>query len=258
MMDRKAVAKKAISLLDLTNLNDDCTEKDVIDLCRRAQTPFGNTAAVCIWKEFISTAVPELKGTGIRIATVVNFPHGGTDTDAVISEIETAMSAGADEIDLVFPYRAFLAGDIDICVDQISRARDACRDPVLLKVIIETGELKDEDAIYSASRLAIDCGADFIKTSTGKVAENATPRSAAIMLRAIRDSARPVGFKPAGGIRTVEDAAVYLELAAETLGQEWASPQTLRFGASGVLANLLNVLEDGAENGGETARSEGY
>jgi len=250
MMNHKAVAKKAISLLDLTNLNDDCSKEDVIDLCERAQTPHGNTAAICIWKEFINTALPLLEGTGIAIATVVNFPMGGSDTEAVIGEVETAIASGADEIDLVFPYRAFLEGDIDTCVDQISRVRDACRVPILLKVIIESGELKDEEAIYSASRLAIDCGADFIKTSTGKVAENATLRSAEIMLRAIGDSARPVGFKPAGGIRTVEDAASYLELAARTLSEEWASPATLRFGASGVLTNLLSVLQGETETTG--------
>ena len=214
----QAVARKAISLLDLTNLNDDCTREDVAELCRRAQTPFGNTAAVCIWKEFIESARPMLDGTEIKIATVVNFPEGGTDTDAVIGEVEMAIRAGADEIDLVFPYQAFLAGDVETCIDQISRVRDACRLPVLLKVIIETGELKEEEAIYSASRLAIDCGADFIKTSTGKVVENATPKSAEIMLRAIRDSAKPVGFKPAGGIRTVEDARTYLELADDNHG----------------------------------------
>ncbi|CAG0911334.1 unnamed protein product, partial [Cyprideis torosa] len=175
MTDAKTIARRAISLLDLTNLNDGCTSEDVSDLCRRAQTPYGNTAAVCIWKEFIKTARPILSESGIRIATVVNFPAGDTDTPAVLGEVETAVNDGADEIDLVFPYKAFMSGDVEACIDQISRVRDACRSPVLLKVIIETGELKDEEAIYSASRLAIDCGANFIKTSTGKVAENATP-----------------------------------------------------------------------------------
>ncbi len=128
----------------------------------------------------------------------------------------------------------------------MSRIRDACRPPVLLKVIIETGKLVDDAAINSASRLAIDCGADFIKTSTGKVEVNATPHAAKIMMQAIHDSGRPVGFKPAGGIRTVEDAGVYLQLAADIFGPDWASPSTLRFGASGVLTNLLATL-DGVE-----------
>lgn len=246
MTDMKAVARKSISLLDLTNLNDDCSEKDIVDLCARAQTQYCNTAAICIWKKFVPQAKSLLEGTGIKIATVVNFPHGGTDTDAVLGEVETAIINGADEIDLVFPYQAYLAGDIDVCIDQISRVRDACQSPILLKVIIETGMLVEDDVIYSASRLAIDCGADFIKTSTGKVAVNATPHSAEIMLKAIADSKQAVGFKPAGGIKTVEDASVYLELASTILGTEWASPSTLRFGASGVLTNLLATLE-GAE-----------
>lgn len=242
MSDMAVIAKKAISLLDLTNLNDDCSEADVVALCKRAQTPYGNTAAICIWKEFIPVAKRSLDGTGIRIATVVNFPAGGTDTDNVLGEVALAVDHGADEIDLVFPYAAFLEGDIDTAIDQISRVRDACRPSVLLKVIIETGKLETEEAIYSASRLAIDCGADFIKTSTGKVAVNATPQSAEIMLRAIRDSGKDVGFKPAGGIKSVDDAGNYLALAGEILGEDWATPDTLRFGASGVLDNLLAVL----------------
>ncbi len=246
MTDMKTIATKSISLLDLTNLNDDCNEKDIIDLCARAQTKFGNTAAICIWKEFVPQAKLLLKGTGIKIATVVNFPKGGTDTEAVLKEVSIAIGNGADEIDLVFPYNAFLAGDIDTCIDQISRIRDACRSPILLKVIIETGMLVEDEAIYSASRLAIDCGADFIKTSTGKVAVNATPHSAEIMLKAIADSKQSVGFKPAGGIKTVEDASVFLDLASTILGDDWASPATLRFGASGVLTNLLATL-DGSE-----------
>ncbi len=248
MSYKKTIAKQAIGLLDLTNLNDDCVSEDVVALCKRAQTPFGNTAAICIWKEFIPVAKTQLNETGIKIATVVNFPSGGTDTDSVLKEIQIAIANGTDEIDLVFPYSAFLAGDLDVCIDQISRVRDACRAPILLKVIIETGKLMEDEAIYSASRLAIDCGADFIKTSTGKVDVNATPHVAAIMLRAINDSAKHIGFKPAGGIKTVEDADAYLQLSKDILGPDWASPDTMRFGASGVLDNLLAVLNDEADN----------
>jgi len=242
--NQKTIAKKAIAMLDLTNLEDKCTDEDIDALCQRAQTPFGNTAAICIWKEFIPRAREKLAGTGIKIATVVNFPAGGTDTDSVLNEVDTALKAGADEIDLVFPYRAFLDGDIETCIDQMARVRDACRPPVLLKVIIEAGELAEDTAIHSASRLAIDCGADFIKTSTGKVNVNATPHFARIMISAIRESGKNVGFKPAGGIRTVDDAGNYLAIAAEIMGEDWATPQTFRFGASSVLANLLATLKD--------------
>lgn len=242
MDNMKKIAKKAIGLLDYTNLNDDCSEAAIADLCMNAQTDFGNTAAVCIWKEFIPQAKLLLEGTGVKIATVVNFPAGGTDTIAVLNEVKTAIENGADEIDLVFPYRAYLDNQPDICKDQITKVRKACPSPIVLKVIIETGELKSEEIIYEASRLAIDCGADFIKTSTGKVPENATPRSAEIMLNAIKDSNKPIGFKPAGGIKTVNDVADYLELSERILGKNWPSPQVLRFGASGVLGNLLDTL----------------
>lgn len=244
MSDLKAIALKAIGLLDLTNLNDDCTEADVEALCRKAQTPHGDTAAICIWKEFVPLAKTQLRGTGIRIATVVNFPEGSTQTDAVAVETDKAIAKGADEIDLVFPYRAFLDGDRETAADQIASIREYCEQPVKLKVILETGKLVATEAIRAASELAIENGADFIKTSTGKVTTNATPEAARIMLEAIRDSGKPVGIKPSGGIRTVEDAANYLALADEIMGDGWASPKTFRFGASGVLDNLLAELGD--------------
>lgn len=242
--DLKNIARKAISLLDLTNLNDDCTNQDIDTLCANAQTKFGNTAAICIWPRFVAYAKPLLKNTNIKIATVVNFPSGSTDTQAVEVETNKAIADGADEIDLVFPYEAFLAGDIDTAADQITRIKTVCGAKALLKVIIETGELKSDDAITSASHLAIESGANFIKTSTGKVAINATLHSARLMLQAIADSKKPIGFKPAGGIKTTADAADYLELASEVMGPTWASPKTLRFGASSVLSNLLATLKD--------------
>lgn len=244
----KAVAIKSISLLDLTNLNDDCNNQDIDELCTKAQTQFGNTAAICIWPRFVTYAKPLLAGTGIQIATVVNFPSGGVDTDSVEIETHNAIDAGADEIDLVFPYEAFLAGDIDTAQDQIVRIKAVCGRDTLLKVIIETGELKTDAAITSASHLAIENGTNFIKTSTGKVAVNATLHSAKLMMQAIADSKNAtntkVGFKPAGGLKTTQDAADYLALAEEILGKDWANPNTLRFGASSILANLLATLKD--------------
>ena len=252
MTDLKAVAGKAIGLLDLTNLNDDCTPEDIVSLCARAQTPHGNTAAICIWKEFVAQSKDLLNGSGIRIATVVNFPNGGTDIEAVTGEVEAALASGADEIDLVMPYQSLLDDDAAEAEAMIRAVRHAAGDH-LLKVILETGELKSPQAIRSASDLAIEAGADFIKTSTGKVKVNATLDAARIMLQAIADSGREVGFKPAGGIKTTEDAAAYLELAAEILGPDWATPETFRFGASGVLDNLLATLD-----GGKTQETAGY
>ncbi len=246
----REVALTAISLLDLTNLNDDCTPADIEALCARAQTPHGNAAAICIWPRFVSQAAKLLAGTGIRIATVVNFPCGDLETDEVVAETRQAIEDGADEIDMVLDYRAFMAGERVKVADQMAAVRAACADPVLLKVILETGVLEDEDVIRAACGLAISAGADFLKTSTGKVEVNATPEAARILLGAIRQSGRPIGFKAAGGIRTTQDAALYLRLADEIMGEGWLGPRTFRFGASGVLTNLLATLDGDAETGG--------
>ena len=248
MTDPKELARRAIACLDLTNLNDDCSKADIVDLCARAATPHGNTAAICIWPRFVALAKQKLSGSAIRIATVVNFPHGGEDTALVRAETEKAIADGADEIDMVMAYR--LAADRPAEVQaQIAAIRDAARDS-LLKVILETGELKDAALIGKASEIAVAAGADFIKTSTGKVAVNATPDAARIMLSVIAGHDGQVGFKPAGGIGTLEDVALYFGLADEILGPGWATPKTFRIGASGVLDVLLATLEGGAAGPG--------
>ncbi len=236
-------AKTALSLLDLTDLTDTCDAAAIEKLCRQAQTPFGTTAAICIWPRFVVEARGILgKGHAVKIATVVNFPSGGLAVADVIAETRQAIADGADEIDLVIPYRAFLAGNEAAVTEMVTAVKAACTPPVILKTILETGEIKDAALIRKASDLAIAAGSDFIKTSTGKVAVNATLPAAEIMLTAIRDSGRPVGFKPAGGVRTVADAGDYLALAASILGEGWATPQTFRFGASGLLGDILSVL----------------
>ena len=241
--EARAVAARALPLLDLTDLNDDCDRAAIKRLCARAITPHGNVAAVCIWPRFVGDAKVLLSGTDVKIATVVNFPGGDLDIGAIIEETQQAISDGADEIDLVMPYATWLAGDREVAESTIVRLRTCCMPPVRLKVILETGKICDPGLIREASDMAIAAGADFIKTSTGKVAVNATLGAARIMLEAIRDAGQPVGFKPAGGIRTVEDAAAYLALADEILGPGWASPETFRFGASGLLDALLAVLD---------------
>ena len=161
----------------------------------------------------------------------------------MIEETKEALASGADEIDLVFPYTAFLAGDHETASGQIEAIKALIKPPCLLKIILETGKLIHEPLIKNASKLAIEAGANFIKTSTGKVSVNATPQTARIMLRAIKASGKPVGFKPAGGMKTTEDTGEYLALADEILGPNWASPATLRFGASGVLTDLIAAIE---------------
>ncbi|MBY7667419.1 MULTISPECIES: deoxyribose-phosphate aldolase [Vibrio] len=247
MSDLKAAALRALKLMDLTTLNDDDTDAKVIALCHDAKTAVGNTAAICIYPRFIPIAKKTLREQGtpeIRIATVTNFPHGNDDIEIAIAETKAAVAYGADEVDVVFPYRALIAGNEQVGFDLVKQCKAACGD-ILLKVIIETGELKEEALIKKASQICIEAGADFIKTSTGKVPVNATPEYARMMLEVIRDMgvAKTVGFKPAGGVRTAQDAALYLAMADELLGADWADSMHYRFGASSLLTNLLNTLE---------------
>lgn len=250
----RVVASRALSLLDLTNLKDDCTPEQIVTLCGKAQSAFGPTAAICIWPRFVMQARTLLgPDSPIRIATVVNFPSGEMKTEDVLAETRDAVADGADDIDLVIPYRALANGDEKAVTEMVSAVKAACG-PAILKTILETGELKDISLIRRASDLSITAGADFIKTSTGKVGVNATLEAADIMLQAIRDSRKKVGFKPAGGISTVADAALYLSLADTIMGEDWVMPSTFRFGASGLLDDIIAVLSGERS----TAAASGY
>ena len=245
MTDRSttpSIAHRAIALLDLTSLNDNDDEAAIDALCKRAVTEFGAVAAVCVWPRFVSKCRHLLRDSGVHIAAVANFPHGGGDINAARADAIAAIQDGADEIDLVMPYTTWLAGDRKKACNVIAACKSLCSDTILLKVILETGRLETTENISEASRDAIAAGADFIKTSTGKIEVSATPDAAKAMLYAIKTSGRPVGFKAAGGIRTVADVAEYLDIAADIMGTNWISPQTFRFGASGLLNNLLTVL----------------
>ena len=245
---RAATARRAIALMDLTELGDAATTADVTALCARATTADGTVAAVCVWPRFVPTARAALAGTGIRIATVVNFPSGREATADVVAQTAAALADGADEIDVVLPYVALAAGDVATATDLLDAVRAAVASGAgaLLKVILETGELKDLELVEAAARLAILHGADFIKTSTGKTTTSATLAATEVMLRAIRDTDRRVGLKPSGGIRTVDDAAEYLAQADLIMGDDWVSPRTFRFGASGLLTALIAALHDAA------------
>ncbi|PLC58476.1 deoxyribose-phosphate aldolase [Photobacterium carnosum] len=258
MSDLKAAALRALKLMDLTTLNDDDTDEKVIALCKNAKTAVGNTAAVCIYPRFIPVAKKQLREQGtpdVRVATVTNFPHGNDDIEIAVAETKAAVAYGADEVDVVFPYRALMAGNAEVGFELVKQCKAACGDNALLKVIIETGELKTKALIKQASEICINAGANFIKTSTGKVPVNATPEYAEIMLNVINDMgvAKTVGFKPAGGVRTAEDAQQYLAMANTILGEEWADSRHYRFGASSLLANLLHTLGEG-----EQAAQGGY
>lgn len=239
------LAHNLIALLDLTSLNDDDSDARIIDLCQRALTPVGPVAAVCVYPRFVALArrtLDALGGQTVAVATVTNFPAGNAALDEVLEQTRQALADGADEIDVVYPYRALLAGDADRGFALVRACKALCADRALLKVILETGELADPALIRQASLDAIEAGADFIKTSTGKVAVNATAEAARIMLECIASSGVNVGLKPAGGLKTLDDARVYLELAEAINGGQWISPRHLRFGASSLLGDLLNRL----------------
>ncbi|WP_099865969.1 deoxyribose-phosphate aldolase [Pararhizobium haloflavum] len=241
----KVTAAKALSLLDLTDLTDTCDSAAIAKLCADARGSDGAVAAICIWPRFVAEARSILgSDSEVKIATVVNFPSGDMAVSDVIAQTVQAIADGADEIDLVIPYRALLAGEEEPVKAMVGAIRSVCTDRILLKAILETGELRDRALIRNAAHLAISAEADFIKTSTGKVPVNATLESADIMLTAIRESGRDVGFKAAGGVRTVEDAAAYLDLAETVMGRGWPTPSTFRFGASGLLDDIRAKLHD--------------
>ncbi|NKF49720.1 deoxyribose-phosphate aldolase [Shewanella sp. WXL01] len=246
MTDLKQAAQMGIQLMDLTTLNDNDTDQKVIDLCHKAKTPAGNTAAICIYPRFIPIArktLNELNCEDVKIATVTNFPHGNDDIAIAVLETRAAVAYGADEVDVVFPYRALMAGNETVGFELVKACKEACGEDVLLKVIIESGELNDPALIRKASELSIDAGADFIKTSTGKVPVNATIEAAEIMLTVISEKNTKVGFKPAGGVRDAAQTAEFLGVAQRILGDDWVSPRTFRFGASSLLNSLLHTLE---------------
>ena len=245
MSDLQTASRMGIQLMDLTTLNDDDTDQKVIQLCADAHTAAGDTAAVCIYPRFIPIARKTLREQNtpqIKIATVTNFPHGNDDLDSALAETRAAVAYGADEVDVVFPYRALMAGNSDIGETMIKACREICGADVILKVIIESGVLQSPELIRQASLICIDAGADFIKTSTGKVPVNATLEATGIMLQAIKDSGRDVGFKAAGGVKDAQAANDYLQLARNIMGNDWVNTAHFRFGASSLLVNLLSEL----------------
>jgi deoxyribose-phosphate aldolase len=247
------VAQLSLSLMDLTSLTNEESEQDIIALCEQAHSSAGDTAAICIYPRFIPVAKAQLTKQNtphIKIATVTNFPNGNDNVEIAVNETLEAVSLGADEVDVVFPYKALIAGNEHIGFELVKACKSACGSKVLLKVIIESGELSTPELIKKASEISINAGADFIKTSTGKVPVNATPEAAKIMLDVINDINPNVGFKAAGGVRNAEDAQVYLNLVFDTLGASWLNATHFRFGASSLLNSLLVTLDQspGASN----------
>jgi len=246
-LERLAAARRAIGLIDLTDLSDAHAPDGIDELCRRAREH--GTAAVCVWPEFVARCAELLSGSDVRVATVVNFPSGDEPVDDVVAMTSAALADGADDIDLVLPYRAFLDGDADRAGAMVAAISALVEPPRLLKVILESGAYPGADSVGSAAHLAIANGADFVKTSTGKIAEGASLDAARAMLDEIAAAAedgRTVGLKPSGGIRSFDDAMAYLDLADGVMGEGWATSSTFRYGASGVLDALLAELDGSA------------
>ena len=248
----------AISMCDLTTLEGKDSPARVRQLCAKAIRPdpsdpsIPSVAAVCVYSDLVAAAKRALAGTGVKVASVSTaFPSGRSPLPVKLADVRRAVAAGADEIDMVIDRGAFLAGDLRLVFGEIVATKEACvrRDgsAARLKVILETGELQTYDNVRRASDLAIAAGADFIKTSTGKVSPAATPSVTLCMLEAIRDhwfaTGAKVGMKPAGGIRTAKQALHYLVLVKETLGAGWLTPDLFRFGASSLVNDLLMQLK---------------
>ncbi|MCW2959278.1 MAG: deoC [Solirubrobacterales bacterium] len=225
-----------ITLLDLTSLGDDDTAATIDALCVRALVPAPPVAAVCVLPAFVSVAAEALDGTGVRVASVANFPGGEDDADGAARATAALVDEGADEVDVVAPWRAHLAGDTGSVARLVGACAAEC--PGRLKVILETGSHPDALATRAIADAALSAGATFLKTSTGKYGPGADPRAVRVLLEAIRAHGAG-GVKVSGGVRTAAQVDAYLALALEVMGPAWASPFTVRFGGSVLLDELL-------------------
>ena len=239
-MDPIRAAGLALCCLDLTDLADPGRAEDVAALAARAVTPHGPVAALCVWPRFIAAA-RAASGDAVPIATVINFPRGDGNRDAILAELDGALASSANEIDLVFDWRAFLSGRRGFAETLVRAVRAAMPAAMPLKVILETGELPP-DAVRPVAEAAVAGGATMLKTSTGKTAHGASLEAAATLLCVIAEAPRPVGLKISGGVRSVRDAGAYLALAEARMGADFLAPATFRFGASGLLDAVLATL----------------
>ena len=239
------MAGRIVSLMDLTSLNETDDEAAIVRLSRLAVSKAGSVAAVCVWPRFIPVARNALRETGVRIAVVTNFPEGAAGVEQAAVETAAAVAQGADEVDVVFPYRALLAGDAAVGLALVQRCRGACGDRALLKVILEPGQWGAPDTVRRAAEIAVAGGAHFLKTSTGKTLPGATPEAAAVLLEVIaqaRDGGTAVGLKVSGGIRSIAAARAYLDQYELRFGSGSAAPANFRIGASTLIGDLLDSM----------------
>ena len=240
----------ALNMIDLTTLEGADTDEKVKQLCFKAHhlhddiPGLPTTAAVCVYPNFVKLAVNELKGTGVKVASVATaFPSGQSSAEIKLLDTKIAVDGGADEVDMVISRGKFHSGDYNFVFDEIAMIKEACGKNVRLKVILETGEIGTLDKVRQASDIAMYAGADFIKTSTGKIKPAATLPVTLVMLEAIRDyyykTGIMIGMKPAGGISNSKLALQYLLMVKETLGGKWLTNEYFRFGASSLANDVL-------------------
>jgi deoxyribose-phosphate aldolase len=236
-----AIARRIVALLDLTSLNETDDAAAIVRLSALAVSTAGTVAAVCTWSRFLPVARDALRGTGVPVAVVANFPAGAATAAQAAEETAAAVAQGADEVDVVFPYRALLAGDAAAGLALVQACRAACGGRALLKVILETGQLGAPDTVRRAADIAVAGGAQFLKTSTGKTLPGATPEAVAVLLDVIaraRDGVG-VGLKVSGGIRNLATARGFLDQYERRFGSGTATPANFRIGASTLITELL-------------------
>jgi deoxyribose-phosphate aldolase len=245
MTNDAPLARRLLGLIDLTSLNPTDDDVSVSALAALASTPVGRVAAFCTWPRFIGVVRKRLGGTGVPIAVVTNFPAGSSDVAAAAAETAAAVADGADEVDVVFPYHAMLAGDDATGLALVRACRAACGSKALLKVILETGQLGAAARIRHAAELAIEGGAHFIKTSTGKTQPGATLQAAEVMIdviASVKARGLEIGLKPSGGVSSIAEARGYLDLYEKRFGIGSATPATFRIGASSLIKPVLAAL----------------
>jgi len=248
----KHLLMSILNMIDLTSLNTTDNKSNIINFTGRVNsfqsrfTNIPNVAAICVYPNFVSVVKEKLSAKNVKIASVAGaFPTSQTFRSIKVAECKMAVDAGADEIDIVIPVGAFLGNDYVMVADEIREIKEAVGNK-LLKVIVESGLLGSYELIFKASMIAMDAGADFIKTSTGKVAVSATPEAAYVMCHAVSDfyaeTGIRVGFKAAGGIATIEDALIYYRIVSHCLGDEWLNNKYFRIGASRLANNILSGI----------------
>ncbi|HYD18118.1 MAG TPA: deoxyribose-phosphate aldolase [Patescibacteria group bacterium] len=244
----ESAALTTLHSLDLTSLNDTDTPAVIDTLIAKAdQGKLGHVAATCVYPQFLTQTFNATAKKGIARATVINFPSGHGTPDQTAADTRTAIKSGANEIDIVLDHEAFLSGNSEKAAQLLRSCRDACGPDVKLKVILESSAFTDYKDLYAASVLALDAGADFLKTSTGKHATGGASLDAvATMLQSIRDTGFDAGVKVSGGVKTVTDGAQYIALTESMMGGDWIRPEKFRIGASGVLTDILKTLGQSA------------